>query len=100
MAPARVCLRLATPAAERSISIRLSEDGGGEELRALGGRAAAVELVEVMIPLAAIDAKPRDTLRLWMTLEEAGQTFARVPRDGALTVVVPWPGWEADNWTV
>ena len=73
---------------------------GGRELLRVGGRVAAGEVVEMAIPFQALDAKPHDELRLWMTFEFAGVTFARAPRDGTVAVTVPWPGWEDENWSV
>jgi hypothetical protein len=72
---------------------------GGAELAALGGHVAAISVVELALPLAAIGAVARQELKLWMTFEIAGMSFARVPRDGVISVVVPWPGWEEENWT-
>jgi hypothetical protein len=72
---------------------------GGTELQARGGKIGALNVVELSLPLDGLGVKPRDELRLWMSFETAGMTFARVPRDGTLNVLAPWEGWEEENWT-
>jgi alpha-amylase/alpha-mannosidase (GH57 family) len=83
---------------ERTIRVLCGAPDGGEELAALGGKVGAIDVVEVGLPLAALGAAPRDELRVWMSLETAGVTYARVPRDGNVMVVAPWQGWDAENW--
>jgi hypothetical protein len=85
--------------AEQTLAILTGAPDGGPELRARGGRIGALHVVELALPLAAIGARPRDELRLGLRFELAGTTFARVPRDGVITVVVPWPGFDLENWT-
>jgi alpha-amylase/alpha-mannosidase (GH57 family) len=100
----RVCsahmrLHLAVGSHETSLHILLGAADGGPELRAAGGTLGATEVVELSLPFAAIGASPRDEVRLWFTLEFAGIPFARVPRDGTIVVVAPWPGWEDEHWS-
>ncbi len=67
--------------------------------RAGRSRIGALDVIELSIPLASLGAKAHDDLRAWMTMEFAGVTFARVPRDGAINVQIPWAGWEEENWS-
>lgn len=99
VAASRLVLRLNAGGKDRVVRILCGAADGGPELAALGGHVAAIAVVEVALPLAAIDAAPRADLRMWMTFEIAGMSFARVPRDGVISVLVPWPGWEEENWT-
>jgi alpha-amylase/alpha-mannosidase (GH57 family) len=99
IAASRLVLRLRAGEREQVVRIVCGAPDGGPELAALGGRIGALNVVEIGLPLAATRARPRDELRLWMTLELAGVTFARVPRDGTIALVVPWPGWEEENWS-
>jgi hypothetical protein len=85
---------------ETHLEVLLGAADGGPELRALGGRVGAGEVVELALPFAALGAKPREELRFWATLEFAGVVQARVPQGGALATQVPWPGWGDENWSV
>jgi alpha-amylase/alpha-mannosidase (GH57 family) len=99
VAAARLVLRLRVGDKDRTVRVAGDVPGGGPEVAELGGHAAAEQVWELALPLAALGAAPRDELRLWLTLEQDGVTFARVPRDGVMAVVTPWPGWEDENWT-
>jgi hypothetical protein len=92
-------LRLRSAARDQVVRVVCGAPDGGAELAALGGRIGALNVVELSLPLGATGARPREEIRLWMTLEVAGVTIARVPRDGAVSVIVPWPGWEEENWS-
>ncbi len=92
-------LRLRAGDRDQVLRIDCASSGGGPELTSRGGRLGAAQVVELSLPLSSIDARPHDELRLWLTLERDGTTFARVPRDGTIAVVVPWPGWEDENWS-
>jgi hypothetical protein len=87
-------------AGERETRLRVLAGAadGGVELRALGGRVAAQEVVELALPCDRLGARPREEVQIAVTLELAGVTFARVPRDGFFGVTMPWPGWEDENW--
>jgi alpha-amylase/alpha-mannosidase (GH57 family) len=93
-------LRLKVGENERVLRISAGAPDGGPALAELGGRIGVADVVEIALPFLALGAKPRDPLRVWMTLESDGMTFARVPRDGVIAAQVPWPGWEDENWTV
>ena len=84
---------------EVAVRVDVGAADGGPGLRAVGGQVGAIDVVALAIPFAALGARPRDRLRLWLTHDFAGLVYARVPRDGVLLVVVPWPGWEAEHWT-
>ena len=100
VAAARLILRIGVGTEkDRVVRVLCGAADGGPELAALGGAIGAINVVEISVPLAALGARPRDEVRLWMTFETAGVTYARVPRDGTIAVVVPWPGWEEENWT-
>jgi hypothetical protein len=99
VAASRLVLRLKVGDKEHTVRVVIGAADGGGELHAIGGRIGAVDVVELGIPLGAIGAAPRQEIRVWMTLELAGVTYARVPRDGAVVVAVPWEGWEAENWS-
>jgi hypothetical protein len=84
---------------EESIAVTTGAADGGPDWRARGGRLGALNVVELSLPLAVLDVRPRDELLLSMRFELAGMTFARVPRDGAISILVPWPGFDQENWT-
>ncbi|MBI4510937.1 MAG: glycoside hydrolase [Deltaproteobacteria bacterium] len=84
---------------EWRLLVQVGAPDGGAELSAIGGKIAALDVVELAVPFVSLGAKPRDEIRLWMTLEFAGVTFARIPRDGLLSITVPWPGWEDEHWS-
>jgi alpha-amylase/alpha-mannosidase (GH57 family) len=99
VAASRLVLRLRAGGRDEVLRILTGAADGGPELAAIGGRIGSLDVVEIALPLAALKVAPRDELRIWMTFEFAGVTFARVPRDGAISIVVPWPGWEEENWS-
>jgi len=99
VAAAHLVLRIRIGDRDRVVRILCGAADGGPELAALGGKIGAINVVEISVPLAALGAAPRDDIRMWMTFEVAGVTFARVPRDGVISIVVPWVGWEEENWT-
>jgi alpha-amylase/alpha-mannosidase (GH57 family) len=96
---ARMVLRLRVADREEVLHILTGAADGGAELAARKGKIGSLDVVELSLPLAEIGARPRDELRVWMTLEFADVPFARVPRDGAIVVQIPWPGWEEENWS-
>jgi alpha-amylase/alpha-mannosidase (GH57 family) len=100
VASARMSLWVRAGEHETHLEVLLGAADGGPELRKLGGRIGAGEVVELALPFAALGARPRDELRLWGTLEFAGVVVARVPPGGALSTVVPWPGFGDENWSV
>jgi hypothetical protein len=96
---AHLALRVSVGAHDTTMRVDLGAADGGPELRAAGGRVGSVEVVELALPFAAVGAKPRDEVRLSFTLEFAGIPIARVPRDGVVELVTPWPGWEDEQWS-
>jgi alpha-amylase/alpha-mannosidase (GH57 family) len=95
-----IVLHLKVGDTDRTVRIAAGLPAGGQALAELGGMIGVADVIELALPLAPLGAKPRDSLRVWMTFEVDGLTFARVPRDGVISAVVPWPGWEDENWTV
>ena len=100
VAASRMLLRLKNGDHGAFLRVQLGSPDGGADFKAAGGRVAALDVVELALPFSIVQAKARDELRLWLTLEFAGIPFARVPRDGLITVTVPWPGWEDEHWSV
>jgi hypothetical protein len=96
---AALLLHVRAGAADTSLRVQVGAPDGGPELRALGGRIGAQDIVELSLPLARLGARPREELNLSMSLEFAGVLFARIPRDGTYAVNVPYEGWEDENWT-
>jgi hypothetical protein len=92
-------LHVRAGAVDTEVKIQVGAADGGPELRALGGRIGAQDIVEISLPLARLGARPREELSVSLSLEFAGILFARVPRDGVYAVTVPWEGWEDENWT-
>jgi hypothetical protein len=99
LAACKLTLRLRAGGREETVRILTGAADGGAELVARGGKIGALNVVELSLPLSTVGAGPRDELRMWMSFETAGMTFARVPRDGSINVLVPWEGWEEENWT-
>ena len=93
-------VRVRGPGSERVIGLVPAAPDGGPELRAAGGRVAADRVVELALPLAALAAEPRQALDVSLTMEFAGRAVQRLPRVGALSLVVPWEGWDAGDWSV
>lgn len=100
VAASRLVLRMRCGPREVRLPVQLGAADGGPELRRAGGRVGALDVVELAIPFAVVDAKERDPVSLWMTLELFGVVYARIPLDGVFTVTVPWPGWEDEHWSV
>jgi alpha-amylase/alpha-mannosidase (GH57 family) len=99
VAACHLTLSMGIDGREDSVAILTGAADGGPDFHARGGRIGALNVVELSLPLSTVAASPRDELRLSMRFELAGMTFARVPRDGVIAVVVPWPGFDQENWT-
>ncbi len=95
-----IVLRIKVGGTDHVLRIATDAPDGGAAFAETGGSVGVADVVELAIPLAALGTKPRDALRVWMTFESGGVTFARLPRDGVISAVVPWPGWDDENWTV
>ncbi len=95
----RLVVRVRAPAAERVVELLPGAPDGGPALVAIGGRVAADRVIELALPLASLGAVPREPLDVSLTLEFAGRAYQRMPRTGALSITVPWEGWDAGHWS-
>jgi hypothetical protein len=100
VAAAHMSLHVRVGDRDHTLRITLGAPDGGGELRALGGRIGAADVVELALPFAALGARPRDEVRVWMSIDFAGVPIQRLPAGGALAVTVPWEGWGDEHWTV
>jgi alpha-amylase/alpha-mannosidase (GH57 family) len=99
LAAAHLTLRLSSGDSSRTLHIDAGAADGGPELRAIGGRVGAWDAVELALPFALLPALPRHEVHFHVSLEFAGLSLGRIPHAGAISVTVPWPGWEDENWS-
>lgn len=89
----RDCLARLTPATGT-----LTLHRGGESVA--GGRAACGRIVEVAIPLAALQLIPGDQLLFSLHLQQEESEIARWPAEGPVTLPYRGEGLEAEEWFV
>ncbi|MFH1312191.1 MAG: glycoside hydrolase family 57 protein [Candidatus Eisenbacteria bacterium] len=61
--------------------------------------AVALEIVEVAVPFDLIEASPGDTVTLRVAVLKEGKPVERRPIHTLLTIKVPRPDFEAENWS-
>ena len=64
------------------------------------GQYAAVDLIELAVPLAPLAIAPGETIALVVRLLEGAVAIARLPADDRLDLTVPDEHFAADHWTV
>ena len=64
-----------------------------------GGPAALLRALELGVPFARLGAKSGDRLELSFRLKQAEVVLGRYPSSGAISLTVPGPSFESDNWS-